>query len=147
MKNIDKYKDELLNAIRDDMSDEALYGCHMNAFFDKHVAPEYNIQADGHYLAPVALIMLLWLEEEYKEPEVDWSKVAVDTPILVRDTEKEKWHKRYFAKFKNGVVTAWYNGATSWSEEGKSSREWRQAKLAEEKDGSNQDAIKNVKPV
>lgn len=28
-----------------------------------------------------------WLQEEYKEPEVDWSKVEVDTPILVRDYE------------------------------------------------------------
>lgn len=26
-----------------------------------------------------------WLFSEYKEPEVDWSKVKVDTPILVRD--------------------------------------------------------------
>ena len=27
----------------------------------------------------------LWLLEEYEEPEVDWSKIKIDTPILVRD--------------------------------------------------------------
>lgn len=139
MKNIDKYKDELLNAIRDDMSDEALYGCHMNAFFDKHVAPEYNIQADGHYLAPVALIMLLWLEEEYKEPEVNWSKVPVDTPILVRDNAQSDWQKRYFAKFEGGIVYAWDSGRTGWTCNYNTCyiTAWEYVKLAEGEDGSN----------
>lgn len=35
---------------------------------------------------------------------VDWSKVAVDTPILVRDNIFSKWAKRYFAKYENGRV-------------------------------------------
>ncbi len=30
---------------------------------------------------------------------VDWSKVKVDTPVLVRDFEGAKWEKRYFAFF------------------------------------------------
>lgn len=29
-----------------------------------------------------------WLFSEYKEPEIDWSKVKVDTPILVKDILK-----------------------------------------------------------
>lgn len=29
--------------------------------------------------------MKKWANSEYVEPPVDWSKVAVDTPILVRD--------------------------------------------------------------
>lgn len=29
------------------------------------------------------LQQMLWLMDEYKEPEVDWSKVEVDTPIIV----------------------------------------------------------------
>lgn len=39
-----------------------------------------------------------WLNSEYVDPEVDWSKIPVDTPILVRDSEDEKqsrdnaWH-------------------------------------------------------
>ena len=34
-----------------------------------------------------------WLDSEYVAPPVDWSKVAVATPILVRDSEKESWKK------------------------------------------------------
>ena len=73
-----------------------------------------------------------WLNSEYVAPPVDWSKVAVDTPILVRDSEKESWRKRHFAKYENGIVYAWGNGATSW---GAFSSDylvnWKMAKLAE----------------
>lgn len=56
---------------------------------------------------------LNWLFSEYEEPEVDWSKVEVDTPILVTDYVRSKWVKRYFAKFEDGKVYAWQDGATS----------------------------------
>ena len=73
-----------------------------------------------------------WANSEYVEPPVDWSKVAVDTPILVRDSEKESWRKRHFAKYENGIVYAWGKGTTSW---GAFSSDylinWKMAKLAE----------------
>lgn len=73
-----------------------------------------------------------WLFTEYKEPEVDWSKVKVDTPILVRDYESGKWIKRYFAKFVDGKVYAWGDGATSWTADGECDvTSWNHAKLAE----------------
>ena len=73
-----------------------------------------------------------WLFSEYKEPEVDWSKVKVDTPILVKNTEAEEWQKRHFARFKNGKVYAWYDGLTSWSTAGEDHvNSWKYAKLAE----------------
>ena len=73
-----------------------------------------------------------WLNSEYVEPPVDWSKVAVDTPILVRDSEKESWRKRHFAKYENETVYAWGNGLTSWSAERSSNiTDWKFAKLAE----------------
>lgn len=71
---------------------------------------------------------MLWLLEDY-EPETNWNKVEVDTPILVRATKNEEWSKRYFAKYENGYVHAWIGGCTSWSEENASA--WRYAKLAE----------------
>lgn len=37
---------------------------------------------------------------------VDWSKVAVDTPVLVSLDDK-LWLCRYFADFKNGIVYTW----------------------------------------
>ena len=30
-----------------------------------------------------------WCESEYVEPQIDWSKVPVDTPIQVRNSEKK----------------------------------------------------------
>ena len=75
-----------------------------------------------------------WLNSEYIEPPVDWSKVAVDTPILVRDSEKESWRKRYFAKYENGKVYTWLAGATSWSTSGTDDyymTDRKMAKLAE----------------
>lgn len=63
---------------------------------------------------------------------VDWSKVAVDTPVLVRDFEGAKWEKRYFAFFKNGKVNTWCGGATSWSSDNIiDTISWRHAKVAE----------------
>ena len=70
-----------------------------------------------------------WLFSEYKGPGVDWSKVKVDTPILVSEDAKG-WNKRHFAGFKNGKVYAWHDGLTSWSA-GEYERSWKYAKLAE----------------
>ena len=72
-----------------------------------------------------------WLNSEYVEPPVDWSNVAVDTPILVRDSEEEMWRRRHFAKYENGIVFAWENGLTSWSAHRSNVVRWEMAKLAE----------------
>ena len=79
-----------------------------------------------------------WANSEYVEPPVDWSKVAVDTPILVRDSIFCKWIKRYFAKYENGSVYVWNNGATSWSGDG--CRVWQLAKLPDKE--SSKEEIK-----
>ena len=74
----------------------------------------------------------LWLLEDYEEPETDWSKVEVDTPILVKEYEESKWTKRYFAKYEDGVVYAWNNGVTSWTaNDDECVIAWSFAKLAE----------------
>ena len=73
-----------------------------------------------------------WLFSEYEEPEVDWSKVKVDTPILVRNNEDKEWVNRYFAKFVDGKVYAWVSGATSWTVDDEYDvTSWNYAKLAE----------------
>lgn len=79
---------------------------------------------------------MLWLLEEYEEPEVDWSKVKVDTPILVKHNEAEEWARRYFAKYENGKVYAWSNGCTSWTVyDDTEVTDWEYAKLAESEEG------------
>lgn len=75
-----------------------------------------------------------WLNSEYVEPPVDWSKVEVDTPILVKDYKEDTWERRYFAKYENGKVYTWLGGATSWSTSGTDDdymADWKMAKLAE----------------
>lgn len=63
---------------------------------------------------------------------VDWSKVEVDTPVLV-SFDGCNWFKKYFAKVQNDTVYTWDNGATSWSVSNKEYcvTSWRYAKLAE----------------
>lgn len=75
------------------------------------------------------MLQTIWLLEDYEEPEVDWSKVEVDTPILVRYSENLCWIKRHFAKYKNGKVYAWVDGGTSWTTVDYNN--WKYAKLAE----------------
>lgn len=73
-----------------------------------------------------------WANSEYVEPSVDWTIVAVNTPILARDYEEGEWKKRYFAKYENGIVYAWNHGTTSWSACGSSDiSAWKMAKLVE----------------
>ena len=75
----------------------------------------------------------LWLLENYEEPETDWSKVEVDTPILVRSVERAEWWKRHFAKYEGGNVYVWNDGKTSWTAPDMTSSmtSWKYAKLAE----------------
>ena len=70
-----------------------------------------------------------WLNEEYVESPVDWSKVPIDTPILVRDYENQEWKKRHFAGLNpGGKVMGWEEGTTSWTSNARV--RWIFAKLA-----------------
>ena len=121
MKNYEKYADEIK-------------GCDGSNFCRDFVKPRIlksrscaNTSCDQ-----CKMLQIIWLIEEYEEPEkpeVDWSKVEVDTPILVKNSEDEEWRKRHFAKYKNGNVYAWSDGLTSWTAYDK--MVWKYAKLAE----------------
>ena len=75
-----------------------------------------------------------WSESEYKELEVDWSKVPVDTPVLVSESMRGDWYNRYFSKYKDDTVYTYFSGATSWSSDYEGEKPWRYAKLANEED-------------
>lgn len=36
-----------------------------------------------------------WLDAEY-EPPIDWLRVPIDTPVLVKEKDDAEWKKRYF---------------------------------------------------
>lgn len=123
MKNYEKYADEIREYEGDSICAD---------FVEPYILKSINAKCTNTSCVKCHLYRAIWLLEEYKEPETDWSKVEVDTPILVRYSEDgdEEWIKRHFAKYENGKVYAWFDGCTSWSTEGHMVT-WNYAKLAE----------------
>lgn len=78
-----------------------------------------------------------WANSEYVEPiepQVDWSRVPVDTPILVRDSELFAWSKGHFAKYEDETVYTWDYGKTSWSTYDGKMSSYKYAMLPESED-------------
>lgn len=46
--------------------------------------------------------------------KVDWSKVPIDTPVLVSN-DGEEWFRRHFAGVRNGEPRAFFQGASAWT--------------------------------
>ena len=126
MLNIEYYKDELKEIIIRNIGIDSITGkpkmcdelfCLDCVFKDQDACSPKKVEQ--------------WLQSEHVE-QVDWSKVKVDTPILVRNNEKQEWLKRYFAYLDGGTVYAWKYGKTSWSaENGFDAYPWDCVKLAE----------------
>lgn len=127
MKNYEKYADEIKNYNGNRFCDD---------FITNRIVKDNDCEEKD--CNRCILLQFLWLMEEYEEPEeqeVDWRKVAIDTPILVKDYKSEQWERRYFAKYENGILYAWSNGCTSWTTyEQNDITRWNIAKLAEEGD-------------
>lgn len=54
-----------------------------------------------------------WLTD-IKE-EIDWSKIPVDTKVLVWDVQTGEKFRRYFKEYRDGKFVAFSDGRTSWS--------------------------------
>lgn len=66
---------------------------------------------------------------------MDWSRVDVDEPVLVRDNEDAPWIRGYFAFYSGGQVYTFMSGSTSWSvEDPNFTHPWKFAKIADEED-------------
>lgn len=76
------------------------------------------------------LKQILYLDFK-KVYDIDWSKLEVDTKILV-SFDNEKWYKRYFAKFEDGKIYTFANGTTSFSYNYRELVPWQYAKLYKE---------------
>ena len=126
MKNYEKYSEEIRKYKGSSFCDE---------FIKPHIL---NISDCSRvHCSACHMLQTIWLFEDYEEPETDWSKVEVDTPILVKDNENAVWVRRHFAKYENGDVWAWRDARTSWTVSNDDDITWwKYAKLAESEKGS-----------
>lgn len=85
-----------------------------------------RISAKGEVINDIITVITLHgLLPDFNEPNyldigkylgiVDWSKVAVDTPIIVDYNDCKKNLKRHFSRFSNGNVYYFTDGKTSWT--------------------------------
>ena len=120
MKNYEKYAEKIREYNGDSICTD---------FIEPYILKSINAKCINTGCVKCHLYRTIWLMEEYEEPEVDWNKVKVDTPILVRQGKNGEWLERHFAKYENGDVYAWVDGQTSWT--AYDMMVWKFAKLAE----------------
>lgn len=123
MKNREKFRDEIVEAIKEDNDENGKMCC----FLKDNVIPRFISEEDvelstcgGLDCHTCAKMFAFWLEEEYIEPpkpKVDWNKVPVDTLVRVRDREDQEWTLMYFKGIEGeGYINrfqTWVDGATS----------------------------------
>ena len=134
MKNREKYKNELIEVIKKDGK--------LCEFVKKHEVFRMFGKDSKSYCKMTCVTcgtaLQIWLDEEYKEPEVDWGKVPVDTLVRVRDGEYEKWRLRYFCGFfdyDSLKYATWNGGKTSKTADGTFDyTPWRYCELVEDED-------------
>lgn len=139
MKNREKFREEIIKAIKSRETCE---------FMNDTVIPEFiGSKTDSKCICEMGdcraclIRFTLWLDEEYEEHEVDWSKVPVDTLVRVRERENQKWILRYFKGINEDSLRhryeVWESGATSKTASGKYLC-WKYCELVEDEDnGSN----------
>lgn len=130
MTNGEKYKDTIVKYIKNNLEDST-HNSYCD-FIKSKILSCYGLACKGLNCHDCSTVQSLWFNEEYKETEekVDWANVAVDTPVLVRDSDGSNWYKRYFAKYQDGQIFTYSDGSTSWSAQGTIS--WKQGKLVDE---------------
>lgn len=145
MKNREKYRSEIVEVLKEHNADNEKMCC----FLRDNVIPQFTSEEDmeraicGNLECHTCTQMFsFWLDEEYVEPqkpEVDWSKVPVDTLVMVRDSEHDEWVLRYFKGIDENHqrrYAAWSGGATSVTAHG-SITHWKYCELVEDEHGSN----------
>lgn len=131
MTNYERYRDEI---VKSNYTIDSRYGDEFcQGFVNPRVLKPMGKGCSDVKCSYCRMLMSIWLMDEYKEPNVDWSKIPVDTKIYVRESIDDGWLRRYFAKYVDGKIYAWCAGYTSWSADGEDNvMPWKYAKLAEE---------------
>lgn len=143
MKNREKYREELMNIVKLESTQRSRASTFCD-FVKNNVLPNYtNEDCCNFWCNTCTKLFAFWLDEEYEEPEkpeVDWSKVPVDTLVQVRDYENDKWVLRYFKGIDETHPTykyvAWSDGATSKTACNYTDN-WMYCELVEGEDGNS----------
>lgn len=137
MKNREKYREEILE-------NAAYQKREICDFKRKEMFPHFGKEdgCTGVSCAWCNLLLGLWLDEEYVEPQkpaVDWSKVPVDTLVRVKSFEQNEWRLRYFKKYRTGWphFVVWADGKTSKTVDYFAEEEWKYCELVEVEDGNS----------
>ena len=127
MLNKEKYAKEILDIVCQDGTIPAV----VNNVPIKCKDVSYCHDCKFYYNDDCINAFIKWVNSEYKEREIDWSKVPVDTPIYVWDNNDNRTYKRHFAGYNkvNNMIIAFDNGGTSWSSV--TTTEWNNAKIKE----------------
>lgn len=142
MKNREKYKVKIIKMILEGKTCDFME----DLVFPKYIDGKEDCEGycQSRSCEGCSKLFSFWLEEEYIEPpkpEVDWSKVPVDTLVRVRDYETDNWKLRYFAGFfeyDSLKYATWNSGRTSkTANEANDFMCWRFCELVEDEDGSN----------
>ena len=131
MLNKEKYAKEIIDIVCQDGVNPAVVDnvpikctdvsdCHDCKFYDSNECSDAFVK---------------WANSEYKEREIDWNKVPVDTPIYVWDDNDDNIIdkcKRHFAQYdtNNDEIVAFADGQTSWSS-GQAVAVWDNAEIKE----------------
>ena len=125
MKNYEKYKDLVISCIAKDSICDLAHEAYGHNSCEKRDCKEcWEFTAE-------------WINREYTE--IDWAKVAVDTPVVIKDEKGIMF--RHFAKYYRGHVFVYAKGQTSWTNDGETDA-WEPEYV---KLGRDEDAIKYAK--
>lgn len=136
MQNFDLWWDEIVEVIKDDDK--------MCCFMRDEVLPYFLKDNDCKKIGcnTCAKMFTAWMFADYVEqqkPEVDWSKVPVDTLVRVRDSEDEDWNLEYFKgvdkECTENIFETWDDGRTSKTH--RYSYHWKYCELEEVENGIN----------
>lgn len=117
----------------------------LSVFFDKPKKLSSAWYIESYQWSSLSAFNDLFIDVKWDDEEpfsiesylgfIDWTKVPIDTKVLVRDSENHEWEPRHFAGFSRGLTEpfkAFDNGRTRWTNDGCPLIFWRYCKLAEE---------------
>lgn len=146
MKNREKYRDEIIRSLSG--ANKNNFDCGICDFVQKHVFPYFGDIHNVEYKCNAELdcdicgiMFSFWLDEEYEEPpkpEVDWSKIPVDTLVRVRNSVSEDWRLMYFKEYYRDYhyrYETWADGKTSKTALEDACTRWEYCELLEEDEG------------